>query len=465
MEIDTIKQAFGNADDLTERVIPIKNEQITLLFLEVLVNGEVVGDMILKRLTLLKKWNKKTLFQLLPVGNMKDVTTEEEAIDYLCKGFVLILYNKTCVSIEAKASIDRGIATTEMENGIMGPRDAFNENFNTNLGLIRRRLRSSDLYTKTFFIGEKSQTKLALLYMNSIALSKNVKETLEKIQKIKTDGVLDITYLKRYLKEKNTIFPTMMTTERPDKSAMALLEGKIVILLDNSPYALILPSFFIDFFHTPDDYYQKNTTISFIRLIRLMAFFISIFLPAFYIASITHNQDALPIALLTSFIFQRRKVPFSVLMEALFMSISFEILRESDLRKPSVSGTAISILGGLILGEAAVSAGLISPIMIIVISLSAISGLAFSSIEMTACIRFFRFLLMFLSMSFGTFGIYIGILILLSSLLSTRTLSLPYLAPFSPLIKSEIQDSLIKWKTKAPRTRNPLLTNNKERGN
>ena len=465
MEIDAIKQAFGNSDDLTERVIPIKNEQITLLFLEVLVNGEVVGDMILKRLTLLKKWNKKTLFQLLPVGNMKDVTTEEEAIDYLCKGFVLILYNKTCVSIEAKASIDRGIATTEMENGIMGPRDAFNENFNTNLGLIRRRLRSSDLYTKTFFIGEKSQTKLALLYMNSIALSKNVKETLEKIQKIKTDGVLDITYLKRYLKEKNTIFPTMMTTERPDKSAMALLEGKIVILLDNSPYALILPSFFIDFFHTPDDYYQKNTTISFIRLIRLMAFFISIFLPAFYIASITHNQDALPIELLISFIFQRRKVPFSVLMEALFMSISFEILRESDLRKPSVSGTAISILGGLILGEAAVSAGLISPIMIIVISLSAISGLAFSSIEMTACIRFFRFLLMFLSMSFGTFGIYIGILILLSSLLSTRTLSLPYLAPFSPLIKSEIQDSLIKWKTKAPRTRNPLLTNNKERGN
>ncbi len=463
---EKLKMAFGSSSDFTERKIKIKRWNVDVLFIEVLVDSEYINDFILKKLTNLhKKPTKKELLKSLPSNNILEVKLEKDALDYLCKGFTLIHTKWATLAIETRASIDRGIGTCEMESVIIGPRDAFNENFNTNLGLIRRRIRSNDLHTKTFFVGEKTRAKLAVLYMNSIVNIQNVEKICSKIKKINTDGILDSAYLKRYLKEKNTIFPTLISTERPDRCSMALLEGKVVIILDNSPYALILPSFFIDFFHTPDDYYQKDTTITFIRIIRLLAFFISIFTPAFYVAAITHNQDAISLSLLISFVSQRQGVPFSALIEALFMSISFEILRESDLRKPSVAGTALSILGGLILGDAAVSAGLISPIMIIVISISAISGLAFSSIEMTSCIRFFRFLLLILSMAFGTFGIYIGLLILLATLSSTTTLNLPYLAPFSPYIPSEMSDAIIKTRVKKKRLRNPLLTKNKERGN
>ena len=198
-------------------------------------------------------------------------------------------------------------------------------------------------------------------------------------------------------------------------------------------------------------------------LIRFLAFLIAIFTPAIYIALTTHNQDILPLPLFLNFMEQRSSVPFSALIEAIFMSISFEILRESDIRKPASMGTSVSILGGLILGDAAVSAGIISPIMIIVISISAISGLAFSSIEMIYALRWWRFILMILAMFFGLFGIFVGFIVLLSSLVTTSSLNVPYLAPFSPFIKGEIKDTLIKGSHKKVRFRNPLLTKNKVR--
>ena len=197
----------------------------------------------------------------------------------------------------------------------------------------------------------------------------------------------------------------------------------------------------------------------------MIAFIVSIFTPALYIALTTHNQEALPLPFLLNFMAQRESVPFSALTEALFMSISFEILRESDIRKQSSTGSAVSILGGLILGDAAVSAGIISPIMIIVISISAISGLAFSSQEMIASLRWLRFLMMFLAMFFGIFGIYIGFLFLLSSLVTTKALDYPYFAPFSPLVKEELGDAIIKLRSSKRLKRNPLLTKNKKRGN
>lgn len=246
---------------------------------------------------------------------------------------------------------------------------------------------------------------------------------------------------------------------------MALLEGKIVILVDTSPYALILPSFFLDFFHTPDDYYQKNFNISFIRIIRLLAFFISIFLPAYYISITTYNHTSISLDLLLSFIEQRKNVAFPALVEALIMTISFEILRESDTRMASTVGSAVSILGGLILGDALVSAGIISPIMIIVVATSAISGLVFTSIEMSNAIRFYRIFLMILASILGIFGIYIGFATLIIHLSSIKSLFYFYLSPISPFIKTEQRDTIIKVKEKGLKLRNPLLAKkNKVRG-
>ena len=220
---------------------------------------------------------------------------------------------------------------------------------------------------------------------------------------------------------------------------------------------MIIPTFFIDFFHMPDDYYQKSFNITFIRIIRLIAFIISIFLPAYYISVTTHNPESIPIKLLTNFASQRLGVPFPGFIEALIMIICFEILRESDARTPSKVGTSLSILGGLVLGEAAVEAGIVSPIMIIVIAISTISGLLFTTNTLMYTIRYFRIILLILSAFFGLYGIFIGMMFVIIKLSSIETFGYSYLTPFSPFIKTELRDSIIKTRGKKLRLRNPVL--------
>ena len=471
MLVDEIKKAFGSSTDLIIRPFIIDNREITLVMSEVLGNSSYVNDFILRRLLTIKFQSDNIgseLLNFIPTNNGKILNKLSDMTDYICMGFALILFNdnesEKAIAIEARATVDRGIGEVNNEASITGSKDAFNENFNTNIGLIRRRIRDCNLYVDGMFVGKSSKTKIGILYMNNIAIKKNVNDIKNKLKKINVDGIIDSGNLKSYLDSKtNFFFPTITSTERPDKVAQALLEGKIAIVSDNSPFVLITPTFFVDYLHTSDDYYEKAINTSFIRIVRFLAFLIAIFTPALYIALTTHNQDILPLSLFLNFMEQRESVPFSALIEALFMSISFEILRESDIRKPASMGTSVSILGGLILGDAAVSAGIISPIMIIVISISAISGLAFSSIEMIYALRWWRFILLFLAMFFGLFGIFVGFIILLASLVTTSSLSVPYLAPFSPFIKEEIKDTIIKGSHKKTRFRNPLLTKNKIR--
>ena len=471
MLVDEIKKAFGSSTDLIIRPFIIDNREITLVMSEVLGSSSYVNDFILRRLLTIKFQSDNIgseLLNFIPTNNGKILNKLSDMTDYICMGFALILFNdnesEKAIAIEARATVDRGIGEVNNEASITGSKDAFNENFNTNIGLIRRRIRDCNLYVDGMFVGKSSKTKIGILYMNNIAINKNVNDIRNKLKKINVDGIIDSGNLKSYLDSKtNFFFPTITSTERPDKVAQALLEGKIAIVSDNSPFVLITPTFFVDYLHTSDDYYEKAINTSFIRIVRFLAFLIAIFTPALYIALTTHNQDILPLSLFLNFMEQRESVPFSALIEALFMSISFEILRESDIRKPASMGTSVSILGGLILGDAAVSAGIISPIMIIVISISAISGLAFSSVEMIYALRWWRFILLFLAMFFGLFGIFVGFIILLASLVTTSSLSLPYLAPFSPFIKEEIKDTIIKGSHKKTRFRNPLLTKNKIR--
>ena len=283
-----------------------------------------------------------------------------------------------------------------------------------------------------------TKTKVGLIYINNICKKDLINKIDNKLKNINIDGIINSNSLKRYLNTSNNFFPTIKSTERPDLTSMSLLEGKVIILTDNSPEVLILPTFFIDFFHMSDDYYQKQTNITFIRLIRLIAFLLSILLPAIYISLTTHNPDSMPIKLLLSFQKGRQNVPIPAFIEAIIMIISFEILRETDIRIPSSMGTAISILGGIVLGDAAVSAGIVSPIMIIVIAISAISGMLIQSIEVINSIRWYRFLFIILSSLFGFYGIFLGTL-------------------------NEQKDAILKIQGKV-KYRNPLLSNNKKRG-
>lgn len=294
--------------------------------------------------------------------------------------------------------------------------------------------------------------------MENITNKKLVKSILDKLNKIDIDGIIDVSYLK-YSLENNNIFPTIMMSERPDKCSMALLEGKVVIISENSCYGLILPTLFIDYFHTTDDYFQKSINTTFIRIIRILAFLISIFLPAVYISVTTRNYNLIPYPLLILFKAGRSFVPFPAYIEALFMIIAFEILKESDLRMSNTSGSAVSILGGLILGDAAVAAGIVSPIMIIIIAISSIAGLVFTSIELVNALRLYKIILLILSALLGINGVIIGAILLIFNIFSTKIFGIKYLE----FDKNEVKDSIIKIDTKIKK-RNSKLTNNIIRG-
>ena len=359
----------------------------------------------------------------------------------------------------SKISLNRSINKIDSELSIYGPKDSFIEDLDTNVGLIRKRIKDTNLKQVNLELGRYTKTKISILYIEGIIKSSLVNHVINKLSKITIDGVIDSSYLKYTLESKFNLFPTIIQSERPDKCCMALLEGKLVIIVDNSCYGLILPSFFIDFFHTTDDYYQKGINTSFIRIIRLLAFLIALFTPAIYISVTTRNYDLIPLPLLLVLKAGRTYVPFPVYIEAIFMIICFEILKESDLRMSNKTGSAISILGGLVLGDAAVAAGIVSPIMIIVIAISSIAGLVFTSIELSNAIRDYKVLLLILSTILGIYGVILGTLILIINLIYTKTFGYNYLS----FDKNEIKDSIIKIDTDI-KYRNSKLTNNIKRG-
>lgn len=445
--------------DYKTKEIIINKQKIILLYNDILVNKEMINKEILSKIKDLSKKQIQSLNKYLPNINTEKIK-KKDINNKLNNSNLILIINNNIYSIETKLITDRAISPSTNELNITGPKDSFNENINTNINLIRKRIKSKNLILKESIIGKQTNTKISLLYMNNIANDKLINEIQNKINNINIDGIIDSSYIKKYL-DTNKLFPTIIQTERPDKASIALLEGKCIILVENSPYALILPSFFLDFFHTPDDYYQKNINTTFIRLIRLCAFLISLLTPAIYIATTTRNYNLLPYKLLIMLKAGRTFVPFPAYIEAFFMIVCFEILKETDIRMSQTSSSAVSILGGLILGDAAVSAGIVSPIMIIVIAISSISGLIFSSLELSNALRTYKILLLILSSILGIYGVLIGLIYLIINLINTKTFNYKYLSPIYPFNKNEIKDSFIKLKNTK---RNSYLTNNINRG-
>lgn len=456
MKEDIIKKCNYSKDIMT-RTIKKDNYIIEIIFCETLINSSDIEKYILKPLNR----NEKNIKNIITTGNIKEVKNIDDATKELFLGStIIIINNNEIISVETKAYLDRSIKESETEGSIIGPKDSFNENFNTNIGLIRKRIRNNNLILNTLTLGHESKTKIGILYMNNIVDKTLLNKVTKKLNSIENDIISDGSYIKEQL-SKRSLFPEVNQTERPDLTSFALLEGKIAIIVDNSPTVIIVPVFFIDFFHTADDYYQKNINVSFTRLLRFMAFLIAIFLPGYYISITTHNPTSIPSNLLLKLIEQHTTVPFPAFFEILIMTIAFEILRESDIRIPTKVGSSASILGGLILGDAAVSAGIISPIMIIVVALSSIAAYVFSYSAIVYLIRYYRFIVLILGTLFGLFGMFIGFSILIANISSITSFDYPYTYPFVPFIKEDIDDSIIK--IKGLNTRNPLLTKKRNR--
>lgn len=404
---------------------------------------------------------KKDINSNIPSINLKVVKSIEELKNYIFNGFTVVIYKGKYIAYETRGDLDRGINEPSSEPVIRGPKDAFTENYNKNIGLIRKRIKSEHLFLKEMTVGKLSNTKVGILYMNNICEDSIVKEIEESIKSIKVDGIFDVNNLKEYIvKRKHTLFPTLIYSEKPDDAARMLLEGRVIITLENSPSIIIAPTFFMDFFKNSEDYYHTPFYATFIRFIRLLAFILSIITPALFIAIITYNQEILPISLLSNFQAQRSNVPFPAIIEAFILMFTFELLYEGDSRTPFNRGTSLSILGALVLGDAAVKAGLISPIMVIVISIASLSNLVFIYYDMQGAIRFWRYILMFFSSFFGLIGFLIGLTLLIINLCSIETFNKPYTLPIVPFIKEDLGDSLIKKSIKNNKHR-PTFLNRK----
>ena len=454
MIIERIKCSLKDSSDYKFKKITIYNKQIHYIYNEVLCSSHIINDTVLKYFYKMKKHDFNNINNFIPNCN-SEIISLDQVIKYLNNGYLIVIYKKI-YAFSVVNVLDRGVSLLNSELSIGGSKDSFNENIRINLGLIRKRVKSN-LRCEEFEIGRISKTKVNLVYVNSICKKQLVNFVSERLNNIDIDGIIDSSYLKQVF-ENGNIFPTVMITERPDNSVMALLEGKVILLIDNSPYALILPSFFFDFFHTTDDYYQKSFNATFIRIIRLISFVIAIFTPAVYLAVTTRNYNLIPTPLLLMLKAGRSFVPFPAYIEALFMIICFEILRESDLRMSTTSGTAVSILGGLILGDAAVSAGIVSPIMIIVVAISSIAGLIFSSFELVNALRFYKIITLILSVFLGIYGVIIGAILLLYNILTTKICNFWYFN-----LNNSDKDLIIK-KDNLIKFRKSTLTNNIIRG-
>lgn len=455
MIINKLKKEITSKDYIFKELI-IQNKKINLIFNEVLTDSNSINKLLYYLLTKVNKKDLNNLINKIPISN-SIIIKEKDIKKYLNLGYVIIIY-KNIYAVELKSHEGRGVQTINSELSIGGAKDSFSENINTNLSLIRKRIKRN-LIVETLAIGRISQTKVNILGINGIVSNKLIKSVKKRLEKIDIDGIMDSSYLKFSLEDGKNLFPTIMMSERPDKCSMALLEGKVVILVENSCYGLILPSFLLDFFHTTDDYFQKSFNTTFIRIIRLFAFLIAVFLPALYISVTTRNYELVPFPLLLMLKAGRSFVPFPAYIEALFMIIAFEILKESDLRMSTTSGSAVSILGGLILGDAAVSAGIVSPIMIIIIAISSIAGLIFTSIELVNALRIYKIFLLILGTILGIYGVIFGGIIMFINIFKTKIFGFKYLE----IDKNEIKDSIIKIDDNI-RKRNTRLTNNVLRG-
>ena len=450
--IEKTKKLYGNSPDLNTRIINIKGTNVGILFLESSSQASTISDFIVKG-TLYTASNKnifQNIFDALKNNlfnsQLFTINDYSQFPYFLSSGFTIIVTDDKdeAIIMETRANLDRGVTESTSEPILRGSKDSFTESHSKNLGLIRKRIKDPNLWFEELKLGRRTKTRISIAYINGVADNKKIKQIKNKLEKIDIDGILDSGNLKDYLIEKKSAFPQIQSTERPDVVSEALLQGKIIIFTENCPFTLILPNVFIDYLHTSEDKNQKSSNITFTRILRFIALIITIFTPAIYIAITTHDQNTIPDKLLISLAIQREGVPFPTTFEIILLTTIFEILRESDLRSPSSMSAAMSIVGALVLGQAAVDAGIVSPITVIVVAFTSICSLVFTDIDFMNGIRSWRFIFILAASLLGIIGILSFAIIWLVKLSSLENLNTSYLSPFAPLEKSSQTDAIYK---------------------
>ena len=457
--LQTLQQVCGYSQDVKIRRFRI-NRQIpaALVYLDNMVKDTTVEEL-LRTLMIdtlkIEGWGKNHGL-LLPAIKDLLIVNEVEEIKRIGDLFFKMNFGNTIIVIEGQSTafvcstVDlktRAITEPSAETNIRGPREGFVESLCVNITLIRRKIRVPHLWIETLEIGSLTKTLVAFAYIKGLADEKMLEELRSRLKRIDTDTILESGHVEQYIEDQPfTPFPLTLRTERPDNACSALLSGRVVIITSGSPHVLILPAQFPMFFQASDDYYEKPPLGSFIRILRWMGAIISVFLPGFYVAIVNFHQELLPTALLMRITATREGVPFPVVAEVLIMEVLFEILREAGIRLPAAVGPAISIVGSMVVGEADIRAGMVSPAVVIVIALTAIANFSTPVFSMAIALRLIRFSFTVLAAIFGLFGLQFGILLMLIHLCSLRSLGIPYMKPLAPFIAQDIKDNiLVGW--------------------
>ena len=477
LNIDRYQRLFADCADIKMRRMALgqnKSRECFIAYIEVSVSNMLLETTALGRaLAYLGEAPDEEVNSVLDKNAMgiSDVTpflyVEDAAQGMLTGDAILFVdgYDKA-LKIADKGYPGAAIKEPDSEKSIRGSREGFTDSIKMNTALIRKRLRSTRVRVKELEQGVRSHTKVDMVYMQDLANPMVLEEIQKRLEAYEIDGVLDSGVIEQLAERKwYSPFPQFQTTQRPDRAALAVMEGRVVVLSDNSPVALILPTDFNSFIKTSDDYYNRFEEATFARILRYFAVFFSMALPGLYLAVTNFHTQILPTPLLLSFWEARIGVPFPAALEVILMELSFELLREAGVRLPGAMGKTIGIVGGLIIGQAAVDANIVSPIVVIVVAFTALCSFSIPNEEFAFSFRILKFFLIIMSAWLGFFGLLVGLLVILIHLSRLKSFGIPYLMPFVGADLSGYEDERDSiWRAPFRRlTRRPIYANEKER--
>lgn len=456
-----IREAFGHSSDLIVRRIKFgagSDVEILVVHIDGLVNDQMVTQGILMPIGFFSDWSapddpspasiySQLKSRLIAKDELSEVGRMEDLLREVCFGNSAIMvdgYNLALIA-DVKGWRQRSIESSTTEPTIRGSKEAFVETLRTNTSIIRRRIHDPRLRVEERTIGAIGRTSIAVVYIDGVAKNDVVQELRDRIDRISIDSIQGSGVLEEFIEDNPfSPFPTILRTERVDRVAGALLEGRVAIFTDGTPFTLILPCNLFMFLTAPDDYFERFMIGSLLRVLRLILFFIALLLPTLFVAAVTYHQEMIPTNLAVAIAAQREGVPFPALVEAIILDVAYEVLREATVRVPMVFGPAVSILGVLFLGQIAVQAGLVSPFMVITVSISAIASLSCPIFSMGISVRMLRFFLLILGGTLGLYGVIWGIAALMIHLSSLRSFGVPYAEPLLPLIPTGLSDSVVR---------------------
>ncbi|MFD1849959.1 spore germination protein [Oceanobacillus bengalensis] len=448
-ELDKILKArFETNPDLSFTTYEKNNKKIAVFFIAYQVESEKIDNFLLEPILMKNiEWTNHSILNEIPLNGGKKVETLEDILKDILIGavFIYIEGEDSIIAYLLSKKEKRSLQQSETESLVLGPKIGFTESMVTNLNIVRWTIRSEDLVLEQYLIGKREPREVRLIYMKSIANEVDVNTMRQRLQELEIDVIDDASVLMQYIEDSSiTIFPQFLTTELPDRFSYNINRGRLGILVENSPTAIITPTTFFSFFESTEDLYMRWNIGTFLRGLRYLSFFMSTFLTPLYVAAVTFHYEIIPTPLLINLGESRSSVPFPPILEALFLELMIELLRESGARLPTKVGQTIGIVGGVVVGTAAVEAGITSNVLIIFVALSALASFTTPNYLMGTTARIIRFPMILLGGFLGLIGIMFGACFLIIHLLRLTSLGRPYLSPLYPLVPKDFNKVLFR---------------------